>query len=349
MTRQEQQVGEGAEAYQSGTSLTVNRGMSPDQMAELMMAMATQLQQYLAEAGAKFDQRCAELRDELIEEFSKPNSEADSGAFRDPDYQFVLKEAHESYGRKGGDELREELVKLLGQRSMLTTGSRPALIINDAIRIAGNLTSEEYAALAMTFIIKNVSIGGMYPENLFKTFSLILEKFLPNLPKENHSYEYLVGIGCISVNLVSGVDLGKALVETYGFRFAKGFDGQELMVAIGEDTPLDKLAGALMKSRDGKFWLLGPKRENAVKNLEERELPQEVISRILALVDSKLLTEDEIKAEFLNNVPGFDRLHEIWGSTQIRQSNLTSLGKALAHSVLVSGIEFKAPLEIWIK
>lgn len=349
MTRQDQQVGEGAEAYQAGTSLTVNRGMSPDQMAELMMAMATQLQQYLAEAGAKFDQRCAELRDELIEEFSKPDSEADSGAFRDPDYQFVLKEAHESYGRKGGDELRDELVKLLSQRSMLATGSRPALILNDAIRIAGNLTSEEYAALAMTFIIKNVSLGGLYRDDIIATFTEILGTFLSNLPTEDHAYEYLSGIGCISVNLISEVQLWAALTETYGFRFNRGFEAQELIDALAGDAAVNKLTGTLIKRPDGKFWLLGPKRENVVKLLEERAFPQEAINRLLALVDSKLLTEDEIKTEFLNNVPGFDRFQEIWGSTQIKQSTLTSLGKALAHSVLVSGIEFKAPLEIWIK
>lgn len=349
MSRQDQQVGEGGEAYQAGTSLTVNRGMSTDQMAELMMAMAAQLQQYMAEARETFDQRCAELRDELIEEFSKPDAEADSAALRDPDYQFVLKAAHESYGRKGGDELREELVKLLGQRSMIETGTRPALILNDAIRIAGNLTSEEYAALAMTFLIKYVSVGGLVKEQVIATFTRVLDSFLPQLPSENHAYEYLAGIGCLSVNLISGVDLWKAMNTTYGFRFGRGFEAKELEDALAGGASIAQLGGVLIQLSGDLYWFLGPRKEEFETALRARGLQDSVIAKLVKLVDSKLITDQEIKAELIAAIPAFNQFEEIWSKTQIKHSVLTSLGKTLAHSVLVSRIDFKGPLSIWIK
>lgn len=318
-------------------------------MSELMIAMAKQLQQYLAEAGATFDQRCAELRDELIKEFSKPEAKADSGAFRDPDYQFVLKAAHESYGRKGGDELREELVNLLGQRSMMETGTRPALILNDAIRIAGKLTSEEYSALAMTFLIKYVSVGGVTKEDIINSFNRILDEFITQLPSENHAYEYLASIGCLSVNLISGVDLWKAIHSTYGFRFGRGFDAQELQEALAGEATIPQLTGQLTRLNDGKFWFVGPKRAELEEGLRERAIPEGAVVGLLALVDSRTPTEEEIKQELTAAVSAFARFDEVWSKTQIRQSVLTSLGKALAHSVLVSRIDFNGALSIWIK
>lgn len=349
MSRQDQQVGEGGEAYQAGASLTVNRGMSTDQMAELMMAMAAQLQQYMAEARETFDQRCAELRDELIEEFSKPDTEADSGALRDPDYQFVLKAAHESYGRKGGEELREELVKLLGQRSMIETGTRPALILNDAIRIAGNLTSEEYAALAMTFLIKYVSVAGLLKAQVIATFTRILDSFLPHLPSENHSYEYLAGIGCLSVNLVSGVDLWHAMNTTYGFRFGRGFEVKELEDALAGAVPIKQLSGVLIRLDGDLYWFIGPRKEEFEAALRDRGLQDDVIARLVTLVDSKLITDQDMKVELVSAIPAFNHFEEVWSKTQIKNSVLTSLGKTLAHSVVVSRIDFKGPLSIWIK
>jgi hypothetical protein len=84
--------------------------MNADQMSEIMVALAGQLSTYLMKAEETAQARYKELREEIISEFAKQDSKGQAEAFSDPDYQFVLKEAHESFARSGDGSLREELV-----------------------------------------------------------------------------------------------------------------------------------------------------------------------------------------------------------------------------------------------
>lgn len=321
-------------------------------MAEIMVALAGQLQQYVAQAEDKFDARCEELREAIMAEFAEPNTKADKEAFGDPDYQFVLRSAQETFGRKGTEDLKIELVRLLGERSASRTGSRLAMVLNDAIRVSGNLTREEYAALALCFAVRYVSLGSAGYIDLIKKWESLLQHFQGDLPQDQHSYDYLSSMGCASVSQLGEVDLWSAIQTHYGFRFHHGLLGDEIQAAVAADGGLGRLSGfvyAVPGRFDGRVQFAGASREDLETRLQGVGYSQDAVATLLALHDSKAMTLEEIKVEFSRYSPSFAAFSDLWASTPIKNCELTALGKALAHSALVSAADFDAPLDIWVK
>lgn len=349
MSRQDQSVGEGGEAYQAGQNLTVNKGLSAEQMSEIMVAMATQLATYFSKAEATAEQRINDLRSEILEEFSSPQSEAKSEAFLDPDYQFVVREAQNSYARNGEEWLKKELVRLLSIRSSQKSGSRTAMILNEAISIAGNLTKEEYSALAVSFIINNVKIGGDSIESIFTAMNNFMLPFLNDLPNDNHAYDYLESMRCISINLVTSSDLWDAIINNYRMELNKGFLTEKINEIIIKDGGVRNLASIIKGANESNIRFSVENRDVLSSELTKMGFSNDSVTKMLELHDDGMLNEDEVKEIVKRYMPSINRIEEVWATTKIQQSVHTALGKALSHSALVSGANFNAPLEIWVR
>lgn len=282
MSRQDQDVA-GGEGYQAGLDLIVNKALSTEQMADIMIALAGQLGTYLNKAEETAQARYRELREDLIAEFANPGTKADTSSFADPDYQFVLRDAHESYARSGKVELREELVKLLVERSTQPPGTRTALILNDAIRTTGSLTFEEISVLAVIFIIKHIDVQQTSVDNVAIRYDQLLSPFVDNLTQEVYSFEYLESLGCATIERVA------------------------------DHFPLD---------------------EHIQRNYGH-------------------IAPDSSAAAMWNTVKGISRslrvLEDLWPKAFYRQTNLTALGKAIAHSALESKSVINAPLSVWVR
>ncbi len=281
MTRQDQSVEEGGEAYQAGRDLTVNHGMNADEMAALMVAMAKQLSAFTDEANAKLNQRFDEFRDEVLKQFSNENSSRKE-AFNDPDFQFTVKSAQEAYARKGDDDLKVELVRLLAERSKQQSGSRIANILNEAIKVAGSLTKQEMSVLAILFVMIHVGTPAQDANQTRAFHQSILAPFLKDMPIDRNSFEYLESLRCITINAIVSRTSESIMGEKFKAQFKNGEDGA------------------------------------AIKT-------------------------------FMEASPILKAVYERWDTNQaFQQSYLTSLGKALAHSTLVSKTGLNAPVEIWI-
>ena len=70
---------------------------------------------------------------------------------------------------------------------------------------------------------------------------------------------------------------------------------------------------------------------------------------LLGLFDQKKFDRTKIQAELFAAIPGFQTVSDLWETTSVRQSNLTALGKVVAHSALTSRTPFAAALDIWIR
>lgn len=172
-------------------------------MSEIMIALASQLSTYLNAAEQTAERRYKELREDIIKEFARSDSSARAEAFSDPDYQFVLRDAHETYARSGQAELRDELVRLLIERSKQPSGSRSALILNDAIRVSKSLTYEELSILAVVFMIKYVTVTAFNLDAVASRYEFMLAPFVDNLTEEVFSFEYLESLGCMTIERVA--------------------------------------------------------------------------------------------------------------------------------------------------
>lgn len=281
MTKQEQSLGDGAEAYQAGGDIVIHKGFGTEDMADLMMAMAKQMSAYTEQANAKLEERLNEFRDEVLQQFSDENS-ANREAFNDPDFQYTVRSAQEAFARSGDSDLKVELVRLLTERSKNETGTRVSNILNEAIRVGGLLTKEEMSALSVLFFMLNVGFSGnniTFARNIFDRY---LSAFVGDIPSRDVSFEYLTSLGCISYNTFMSRSAADILAEKFKGQFA-GFD------------------------------------------------------------DGQKIRDELVKSDVLRAV--FDK----WDAMRAFQgSNLTLLGKVLAHSACVSKSGLDAPLEVWV-
>lgn len=349
MPRQDQTVSEDGEAYQAGRDITVHKGLTPEQMSEIMVAMAAQLGTYFAKAEATASQRVNDLRHEILAEFGSRDTDANSEAFLDPDYQFVVQGAQQSFARNGDEWLKKELVRLLAVRSRQESGSRKAMILNEAISIAGNLTKEEYSALVVGFIMKQVKVSRGSVDEIFDTLNSWLEPFVNDLPQDNHAYDYLESMRCVSINLITGVEFWDVITKTYRMELSQGFSLESLNNVLAVNGGARNVGRILVAVGDSQARFVAPDRTALEASLASMGFPAEGVRMLLKLHDTGLMSPDAIKSYVRARAPALASAESRWSTTKLHQSVHTALGKALAHSALVSRTGFDGELEEWVR
>jgi hypothetical protein len=320
-------------------------------MAEIMVALAGQLQTYFEAANLKAEERYRELRDALLKEFADEASQAKPEAFADPDYQKVVRDAHESFARNGDDQLKEELVRLLTERSIQETGSRKALVLNEAIQTAGSLTPEEYAAIAIIFLYKYTKISGS-PRGIIARLHEMTSVFLHDLPSDDWSYDYLVSMRCASMNQFGGSSLWEVLHEIYASDLSFGFSPEELKKAVGENAADQRALNFTVPAAAhfGGHIRFDAKDAEALKaKLDAAGVGEEAKQRLVQLFEQSRPSQEALREQFQADYSTFETLAEKWQKTALKLATLTGLGKALAHSALTSRAGFNAALEIWVR
>ena len=219
---QKQEAAAGATAYQARGDLTIHNGATPEQIAEIIGAITRQLHHFTAEARAVAEERCQELRQEILEEMAKPEFSDRSQAFRDPDFQYCLSSALNEFARKGDEDLKKELVGLLLERAKNDPSQRIGMVLNQAIQTTPKLTKEDKAVLVALFVIKNVFITSSAIQPVYGRYQLMLYGSVDGLTAKAGSFDYLQSIGCINVNLVADhFPLDQHFHRQYGNLFPK--------------------------------------------------------------------------------------------------------------------------------
>ena len=349
MARQDQSV-EGGTAYQAQGNITVTNGMDADQMAAVMLAMGKQLHVYLSEAEAKVEERLAEFRKTVIEEFAKPENNAKPEAFKDPDFQFVLKDAQKVYVRDGEDELRDDLVKLLMHRSKLDSRERTAKILNFAIEVAGSLSKNEYAALAINFLFTSVKLHTRDREELIRQFSSFIAPFYRDLSHNQTVYEYIEAQRCGAVNHLITRSLTAPLVQEYSSVLSYGFTQKQLIDAYpGGDVKIFDSLTELAAGYKGNLRFKESNPSELAARLRARGMPELAIGGATGLHNLSNPNEEQVTRIFSEEIEGFAHIKRIWDTTALSKMTLTAVGKAIAHSSLTSRTSFAAPLSIWVQ
>ena len=316
-----------------------------------MVGIASQLNQYFAEAEKEAVSRSNDLRQSILEEFSRGEGTANSEAFTEPDYQYVLKSAHEAFARSGEESLKGELVRLLAQRSAKPSGSRVALILNEAISVAGRLTPEEYAVITILFLVNHVKVGGSTKHEMARLYSIFLSPFVANLPASRTSYEYLESMRCVSINTITSRNLPSQLCQNYWKLFSMGFNEAALEAALGSGAEL--VRPFLVKSQNhygGNLQFDANDEAELRTKIAVTGLSEEHINEAVSLHLRSIPSHEKILEEFKDLVPLMVEVEGVWSTTPLRQCSLTALGQALAHSSLVSAApHFNAPLDIWLQ
>lgn len=360
VSKQQQEVSEGGQALQAGGNIVVNNGMSADQMSEIIVSLTKQILALNNEAKLEQENRFGELKDALLLEFAKPESKANAEAFSDPDFQYVVRDAHEAYARRGDADLKVELVNLISERSAHQAKTRVAQTLNSAIELAGKLSREEYAALVMLFTMQNVVVNGAHIDIILNTTDNLLAPFVSDLPTDGYSVQYLQSLGCVSINQIVTNPLSGILVSKYAHAVGTGFTHDELSTACGDDATLarvvpltvanfDKPTTFQQVSASTAFRFMKGTEADLSAALEQNGVDPDAKQRLLSLHNSRMANEQEVMSIFRAKSKYASALEEFWAIKETQQASVNIVGQALAHSALVSKGSMSAPLDIWVR
>ena len=360
MSKQQQEVSEGGQAIQAGGDIVVHNGMSVDQISEIIVSITQKITALTHEARAEQERRFGELKDALLHEFAKPETKANAEAFSDPDFQYVVKDAHEAFARRGDADLKVKLVNLISERSARHASTRVAQTLNKAIELAGKLSREEYAALVMLFTIQNVFITGAQSDVIFNSIDNLLAPFVNDLPADGHSIQCLQSLGCVSINHVMTNSLAGILVNRYGHALGPGFTSDELSKACGDDatlalvTPLasayiDKTSTLQQVSASIAFRFFNVNKADLAAVLDKNGVDADAKQRLLSLLKSKMANEQEVMSAFREKSKYASALEGFWAIAETKQVSVNTVGQALAHSAMVSKGSMTAQLDLWVR
>ena len=134
----------------------------------------------------KLEAKAIEVVKQRVDEFLKQlfselnGNSIDYSVFQDPDMQFVLYKAEESYARFGSEELLDRLCMLIKQRIEYDSKDYYKMLINTSLRVTPQLSSTQVNYLTAMFLLKRIKRAGINSiEQLESFFQSIVNHYGP--------------------------------------------------------------------------------------------------------------------------------------------------------------------------
>lgn len=352
MSKQNQKASGKSIAIQSGRDVIIEGGIRSEDMKAILESQSKLLQIYSADAKVIVESRLKDFEQRILAKFQK-TGEANPEAFRDPDFQYLLRRAQHSYARHGDSELGDTLVDMIAARSEATTRNRLMLSLNSAIEVAAVLTPNEFAELSLCFLLKHTLNHNVLSLDAFKEyFAIYITPLLADISREDSSYEYLEAQQCVTIVHIGQVPLGKILTTRYGGIFCNGFTLEELKAHLPDDRKeafQDSLLLTTCPHDKSKIQFNTQNREKLEELLGNFDLEESSQTSICNLFESKFWSDQDFVSKLSPVIPEFATLWEIWSTTRLRLMSLTSIGIAIGHCNLRRVCNWNADLSIWIK
>ena len=347
--KQKQSVTDGSLAVQAAGDATVNVGITTDDMRAIVESMAEQLPKYAAVAAAVVEERLKAFEDKIVERFESELRD-NRTAFEDPDFQYLLVSAQQTYARSGDDQTCDNLVNLIAERSKHKGRSLVSLSLNSAVERAGVLSRQEFAALSYAFFMRKVRrMGVASVEQLAAFLGGFLNPLLPDMPRTDTSYSYLESIGCGKISMGS-TDMPNILVRTYPNLFCE-LSVDRLTNDTGDADFVQMLvdAGFLVPQPNGSLRLAPLSVDDFLEGVKNAGFDQAKGEATWGSIESQALPPDKISNFLAEN--GFDaQSHfQLWNDTALKHFEVTAVGTAIAYANLREIGDFPADLSIWLK
>ncbi len=346
-TRQRQNASEGAVAIQATGDVVVHQGVSAEEMAEIMVKLGTQLAYFQNEAMDKVEERLGKFRDEMLTTFSNPEK-ADPEAFKDPGFQFALKDAQIAYAKSGDEELKSILIDMIARRSKEKGRNRLTITLDEAAAHAARLTSEEFSILTLSYIIRyTVNHGVNTLQSLANYLAKNVMPFVMDPFPGDAAFMHIEATSCGSLS-IGEVDMRGALIGNYGGVLGMGFDRAKLEEHL-PDGKKNALDGFIIPCINNSTLLQpnGVRRDIFVKNATRgTDIDPTTIHSVWNAFENTI--PEDIVALISPHLPHAHRLFAIWKDASIKSLELNTLGIAIAHANAVRVVGWKAPLSIWI-
>jgi hypothetical protein len=352
MIKDEVQKQEGGDSSTNlqGKNITINQGISyADAKAIALDVYKANFLQLSQEAADLARARAEELTDDFLIKLKEEN-EAAVTEMNTPGMQAALYEAQKQYAKTGDKNLEALLVDILVERASTPERNIHQIVLDESLTVASKLTTEQMDALTVNFLLsktKNYTLVNL--ESVSKYIATDIVPFLTELTDTSSCYEHLEYVGCGSLMGVSRIHPIEHLFRLhYPTLFSKGFDEERFVKDIGSLTEYN---GFIMKCfhYPNMYQFKAIDTEVLNKISDDLNIPEEIKNKMVALFNSTLMNDNEIKECLVNTKPELQTLFDLWKNSSISNFSLTTVGIAIAHANYRRRTGVKLDLSIWVK
>jgi hypothetical protein len=346
---QKQEAGDGSTNLQ-GQSIVINQGITysdaKDIALDVYKANYIQLSQDAAELARE---RAEELTDDFLAKLKEEKEEAIS-EISTPSMQSALYEAQKQYARTGDKDLEELLVDILVERAITPDRNIKQIVLDEALLVAGKLTSEHMDALTINFLMTKIQKNNLL--NLESVVSHINTEIIPftnELSDASSCYEHLEYAGCGSIMEASIIKpIEELYLGRYPALFSKGFTEEKFRNDVGEPALFNRLLIRCFHFVNN--IQLSCMNVDVIRHVaQEQNISDENLNKLISLFNSTLMNKTEVKEYFLEKTPQIKCLFDLWSNSSISKFTLTTVGIAIAQANYKRKTGLKLELGIWVK
>lgn len=347
--KQNQSVESNSTAIQASGDVHIVSGMSAEQMIQIISTISNHVERLTSEARTIVDERLERFQEKLLRQFS-PGSGGRMEAFSDPDFQASVYEAQKSFARSGDEELGKVLADLIRERSKQHDRTRRTLVLNDAIAKAGSLTTQDFNALALIFVLHSVfgpHIGNI--NSIGQHYKALLDDIVTDLPQQELAYRYLAAHNCVTIGMFAGDDVFARIESSYPHILTKGVTEEELKECMPDIYHPQISSVSIQSPFDPDLIVLRDSSKANFERIGGLIGAPEFFDQYVAKAKNRRITQDEFLAAIDDGRRTIEAAIEAWDGKIPSTTTLTSLGIVLAHARLSEGQSFNADLGIWIE
>ncbi len=327
----------------------LNYSDAKDMMLDIFETNFVRLSESASQLALK---RAEELTTQYLTKLKDENPEAIQ-TIEDPDMLYILLEAQKQYARNGEPILREMLVDLLVKRTEENDRTLKQIVLNESIITVPRLTNIQIDILTICFLITECRFDFIREVGDFIGFidTFLASKFddlgILEIPLSDSNIRHLEYVGCASI-APSESSLSKIFRRNYRSIFTSEFNLDQLFVEEDFKDILKEHFLSPSKEKTNLYHMRNLHYLDILQKIQELGLDDTSSERIMNIREEFELTDDEIY-EVLTKVDSrMIGLFNFWESSIISEMQLTSVGKAIAHTNICKVYNIHDPLDIWI-
>lgn len=346
---QKQEAGDGSTNLQ-GQSIVINQGISYHDAKEIALdVFKANYIELSKEATLTATNRAEKLTNDFLESLKEKHKES-IDSLSEPAMQMALFDAQKAYVATGDEGLEALLVDILVERATEDKRTIKQITLDESLKVAPKLTTEQFDALTVNFILSKTIIHAVVN---VKTFTEYLNKYIlpftKSITSDSSCFEHLEYTGCGSIMEASTFHpIEQLMKNNYQALFQKGFTKEEFENQVGV---IENFSEVIMNhfALPDKLQIRAIN-QNVLENLcTTHKIKDEDKTKLKIIFDNFSMNNQEIKDKIIEISPEMEKLFELWSSTSINKFKLTTVGIAIAQANLRSKQGIVLDLSIWVK
>lgn len=306
---------------------------------ELFEANMTKLQR---EAAKVAERRVEELYESFAQKAAASNlTKVNFEHFREPEVQSTLTTAIKTAATREEPVIRENLAELLVKKLQYGNEDLKRIVLSESISTIGKLTVNHIYTMSLAFVVSNVVFKEITSWDLLnQRLDSYVKPFL-DLKVGAGDLQHIGYSGCGIINYVSESSIESLLGKRYPTLFCRP-------IVLENESALSAEARSFIEKhamlRDGGYRFSSPAMPQMGLYFKEHGVSGPVSNEIINLIGRHQLP---IRQCVIENVPIGDRLFHLWEDTGMKHLALTSVGMAIAISMLEQVTRQKLDLNHW--